>query len=112
MSYDIHGVWDSSNPNVGPYARPHSNLTEIDLGLQLLWRAGVAPENVVLGLGFYGRSFTLSDPSCNKPGCPFSGGAKAGKCSGTSGVLTNAEIKRIIDSKNVKPSYDKEAAVK
>jgi hypothetical protein len=82
------------------------------LGLQLLWRAGVAPENVVLGLGFYGRSFTLSDPSCNKPGCPFSGGAKAGKCSKTSGVLTNAEIKRIIDLKNVKPSYDKEAAVK
>jgi len=112
MSYDIHGVWDSSNENVGPYARPHSNLTEIDSGLQLLWRAGVKPENVVLGLGFYGRSFTLSDPSCNKPGCPFSAGGEPGKCSKASGVLTNAEIKRIIDENNLEPMYDKTAAVK
>jgi chitinase len=112
MSYDIHGVWDSSNKNVGPYARPHSNLTEIDSGLQLLWRAGVKPENVALGLGFYGRSFTLSDPSCNKPGCPFSAGGAPGKCSKASGVLTNAEIKRIIDANDLEPMYDKTAAVK
>jgi len=112
MTYDIHGVWDSSNENVGPYARPHSNLTEIDNGLQLLWRASVKPENVVLGLGFYGRSFTLSDPSCNKPGCPFSAGGKPGKCSKASGVLTNAEIKRVINANDVTPMYDKAAAVK
>ncbi|KAJ5385796.1 killer toxin alpha/beta [Penicillium cosmopolitanum] len=35
MSYDIHGVWDSSSKFTGPYVRPHTNLTEIRLGLDL-----------------------------------------------------------------------------
>jgi GH18 family chitinase len=90
MSYDIHGVWDSASVWAGPYVRPHTNLTEIDAGLQLLWRVNVDPAKVVLGLGWYGRSFTLSDPSCNKPWCTFTAGGKAGPCSGESGILSNA----------------------
>jgi hypothetical protein len=67
---------------------------------------------VVLGLGFYGRSFTLKDPSCNKPGCPFSSGAEKGECTGESGILSNSEIQRIMSANNVKPFFDKEAGVK
>jgi hypothetical protein len=67
---------------------------------------------VVLGLGFYGRSFTLKDPSCNKPGCPFSSGAEKGECTGESGILFNSEIQRIMSANNVKPVVDKEAGVK
>lgn len=33
MSYDLHGVWDSSDP-VGNQVLAHTNLTEID---QLIW---------------------------------------------------------------------------
>jgi GH18 family chitinase len=46
----------------GPYIEPHTNLTEISDATDLLWRAGVTPGKVVLGQGWYGRSFTLSDP--------------------------------------------------
>ncbi|RMD41706.1 hypothetical protein DV735_g3417, partial [Chaetothyriales sp. CBS 134920] len=111
MSYDIHGVWDSSSRFTGPYARPHTNLTQIDEALSLLWRAGVSAGNVVLGLGWYGRSFKLADPRCNRPGCPFSEGAAAGPCSATSGVLTLAEIERIIEDHDLTPQFDQEAAV-
>ena len=52
MSYDIHGVWDNANIYAGPYVRPHTNLTEIDEGLQLLWRVNIDPSKVVLGLGW------------------------------------------------------------
>lgn len=65
-----------------------------------------------MGLGFYGRSFTLADPSCTEPGCPFASGGKPGKCTGTSGVLSNAEIQRIIADKKLKPVFDKTAGVK
>lgn len=51
MSYDIHGVWDAASKAIGPKLGAHTNLTEIDLGLDLLWRAGVKPEKVVLGQG-------------------------------------------------------------
>lgn len=111
MTYDIHGVWDSQNRFTGPYVRPHTNLTEINDGLSLLWRAGVSAGNVVLGLGWYGRSFKLASSSCTKPGCLFLEGAAPGECSKASGILTSAEIHRIIDDKGLNASFDKEAAV-
>ncbi|KAF2969308.1 hypothetical protein GQX73_g4255 [Xylaria multiplex] len=114
MSYDIHGTWDSSNRFTGPYIRPHTNLTEIQDGLSLLWRAGVKPDKVVLGLGWYGRSFTLADPGCHTPNgiCQFTAGAAPGECTGSSGTLSNAEIKRILDSGVGVEGYDATAAVK
>lgn len=92
--------------------RPHTNLTEITEGLDLLWRNKIDPSKVVLGLGFYGRSFTLSDPTCTTPGCPFSGGANPGECTQTSGILSNSEIQAIIKQYDLTPVLDKEAAVK
>lgn len=111
MTYDIHGVWDRDNAYAGPYVRPHTNLTEIDEGLNLLWRVGVSPSKVTLGLGWYGRSFTLSDSSCNRPWCLFSGGGNAGACTGESGILSNAEILRQIASRGLTPQIDTTAGV-
>ncbi|ENH99491.1 glycoside hydrolase family 18 protein [Bipolaris maydis ATCC 48331] len=65
-----------------------------------------------MGLGFYGRAFQLADPSCNKPGCLFKGGATKGACSGESGILSYREIQEIIKNKKIKPIHDKQAGVK
>ncbi|KAI5457374.1 glycoside hydrolase superfamily [Mariannaea sp. PMI_226] len=111
MTYDIHGVWDATIDSLGPYARAHTNLTEIQLALELLWRNNINPERVNLGLGFYGRSFTMKDPSCMKAGCEFSDGAKGGKCTGTAGVLSAAEIEAIIKN-GATVTLDEAAAVK
>lgn len=114
MAYDLHGVWDKASRFVGPYIAPHTNITEIDLGLDLLWRAGVTPDKVVLGQGWYGRSFTLSSPSCNTPNgvCQFSGPANAGPCSNAAGILDNQEIIDIISKNNLQPVWDHTAGVK
>ena len=45
------GTWDAQSIFLGPYIACHTNLTEIDLGLDLLWRAGVEPSKVVMGEG-------------------------------------------------------------
>jgi chitinase len=62
----------------------------------------------------YGRSFTLTDSSCNTPdgSCTFSGGAKEGPCSGASGILTLQEIRDIIKEKDLTPVHDLKAGVK
>lgn len=114
MSYDIHGVWDSTNKFTGPFILPHTNLTEIKLGLDLLWRNGIDPGYVTLGLGWYGRSFTLSDPSCSTPNgvCQFSSGGKPGPCTNSAGTLSNAEIFQVLAQTGAKPSFDSTAAVK
>jgi chitinase len=109
--------------------RPHTNITEIEEGLDLLWRNSVDPSKVVMGLGWYGRTFTLENPSCKSPWCRFQSGGEKGACSGEVGILTNAgkltteaqsrryvlinqEIKRVIKTRGLKPSFDATAAVK
>lgn len=104
MTYDLHGVWDAENsyfpsliliylaPDlhrwIGPVVGAHTNLTEIKSALDLMWRIGVGPSEIVLGMGFYGRSFTLSDLNCVEPGCSFNAGGHPGPCTGTSGILS------------------------
>ncbi|KAL8790427.1 MAG: hypothetical protein Q9213_000579 [Squamulea squamosa] len=110
MTYDIHGVWDSGIKSLGPYAYAHTNLTEINLSLELLWRNNIDPARVVMGLGFYGRSFTMKDPGCMHAGCPFSDGAKGGECTGTPGVLSAGEIQKVIQG-GATMTFDEAAAV-
>lgn len=136
MTYDLHGTWDATDPSIGAVALAHTNLTEIKQTLDLFWRNNVDPDKIVLGLAFYGRSFTLADPSCQSAGCPFSGGAvflspppfsflrfshpldmltfgtqKPGPCSQNSGTLTAYEIRQIIASGATQVTLDPEAAV-
>jgi chitinase len=62
-------------------------LTEIKESVGLLWRNDVPPGKVVLGTGFYGRSFQLNDTSCDTPGCPFGQAANKGDCTDEGGIL-------------------------
>ncbi|KAL5040855.1 hypothetical protein BDW71DRAFT_212703 [Aspergillus fruticulosus] len=114
MSYDFHGLWDQHNDWTGPYLKGHTNLTEAKQGLDLLWRNGVKPENVVMGFGFYGRSFTMLDANCYDPnaGCQFSTSGLPGDCSDTAGILTYAEIQSRNESLNTDTYYDKESTTK
>lgn len=89
MSYDIHGLWDQKSVWTGPFLKGHTNLTEIDEGLDLLWRNGILPEKVVMGYGFYGRSFTMTDTTCSTPpSCTFTGPGFAGDCTNEPGILS------------------------
>ncbi|KKK25249.1 hypothetical protein ARAM_003184 [Aspergillus rambellii] len=111
MTYDLHGTWDSTDPYIGSVVNAHTNLTEIKQTLDLLWRNDIDPSKVVMGIGFYGRSFTLSDPSCNTAGCPFSGGGTPGPCSASAGTLMYSEIQDIVANDGATVTEDKEAAV-
>ena len=112
MTYDFHGTWDMENRWVGPYLNSHSNLTEIKDGLDLLWRNDVKPENVVLGLAFYGRGFTVSNPACTAPGCQYASGSPKQECSKEVSVVLNSEIDDIRARTGATPVFDKDAAVK
>lgn len=101
---------NTQNP-IGSQVLAHTNLTEIDLALDLYWRNSVPPDKIVMGLGFYGRSFQLQDASCWKPGCAFAGAGAQGPCTATAGILSYKEITDIISKTGAKPFYDKEAAV-
>lgn len=86
MSYDMHGSWDIKNRWTGPYANSHTNMTEIQDALDLLWRNNISPSKVTFGMAFYARSFTLESESCKTFRCRVVSGGNAGKCSKTTGV--------------------------
>lgn len=112
MSYDMHGSWDIDNEFTGPWANSHTNMTEIQMALDLLWRNDISPKKVTMGMAFYSRSFTLTDPGCNHLGCRVSSGGNAGRCSDTVGVLLHPEVQEIISEKKLTSTLDRTAAVK
>ncbi|KAH5292828.1 hypothetical protein HBI11_188100 [Parastagonospora nodorum] len=112
MSYDLHGTWDKGNKWTGASLNSHTNLTEVDLAMDLLWRNDVDPTKVVLGLAFYGRAFSMTSETCSTPGCAYESGAQKGKCSREVGILLNSEIDDIIKEKGVNPILYKKEAVK
>lgn len=101
LAYNVQGYWDRLNP-IGSNVYGHTNMTEIKEATNLLWRVGVPPEKVVFGVGFYGRSFTLKDPSCSTPGCPFGEQSQKGPCTGEGGILGYFEIMDIIKGRTLK----------
>lgn len=107
-------MWDQHNKFTGPYLEGHTNISEINTGLDLLWRNGVDPANVVMGFAFYGRSFTLSSPSCSSPGsgCTFSTSGLPGSCTNTGGILSYSEIKSRNNSLSTTTKYDASSTVK
>ncbi|KAJ5956606.1 hypothetical protein N7501_010885 [Penicillium viridicatum] len=111
MTYDLHGTWDQDNA-IGSIIQGHTNLTEIKAAAELLWRVDTDPSQVVMGFGFYGRTFALTDSSCTTPGCQFSGGGDAGSCTDQSGYLAYYEIADILQKDStITPIHDEEAAV-
>lgn len=65
-----------------------------------------------MGIGFYGRSFTLADPGCKTAGCGFTAGGNPGRCSASAGTLMFNEIQEIIDAGDAVVTTDETAAVK
>ncbi|RDH30342.1 hypothetical protein BDQ94DRAFT_161391 [Aspergillus welwitschiae] len=111
MTYDLHGTWDASDVWIGSVMLAHTNLTEIKSALDLMWRAGVDASDIVLGIGFYGRSYTMSDTACYQPGCPFIGAGNAGSCTVTPGVLSYSEIIELMQDEDTEVIWDDTDAV-
>ncbi len=69
--------------------------------LAMVTKAGVPANKLFIGVSSYGRSFKMANPSCTGPTCTFLGArnqspAQAGTCTGTSGYISDAEIRQII----------------
>jgi chitinase len=80
----------------GAKIRPQTDITDINKDLRPLWFDGIRPEKVNLGLAYYGRTFTLADPSCGQMGCGFTAAGPPGKCTDSEGTLSNREIQAMI----------------
>ncbi|RYP87128.1 hypothetical protein DL769_000587 [Monosporascus sp. CRB-8-3] len=118
MTYDLHGQWDAGNQwamdgcPAGNCLRSHVNLTETNLALSMITKAGVPSSMIYVGESSYGRSFKMTKAGCDGPTCTFEGErlwseAMPGMCTDTAGYISNAEIEQIkATTSNVKVWHD------
>ncbi|KAJ5726591.1 uncharacterized protein N7483_007948 [Penicillium malachiteum] len=106
MSYDMNGAWNAESAYIGPYMYGLTNLTEIEEGFDLLWRNNIDPSNVVMGMAFYGRTYTMETEDCYEIGCEFDTTGSAGQCSQTAGILMYPELLGINQTGTSMTYYD------
>ncbi|KAF3160006.1 hypothetical protein TWF788_003433 [Orbilia oligospora] len=119
MTYDLHGQWDYGNKwsspgcPAGNCLRSHVNTTETLNALSMITKAGIPSNKVIVGVSSYGRSFKMTKAGCTGPMCTFTGpasGAMPGRCTGTRGYISNAEINEILRlNPSAKKLYDTES---
>lgn len=84
-------------------------MTETINSLVMITKAGVPSSKVVVGVTSYARVFQMADPNCYTPMCKFTGpgsGATPGSCTNTAGYISDAEIKKIAQTRANKLYYD------
>ncbi|KAL8335759.1 hypothetical protein RB598_009788 [Gaeumannomyces tritici] len=117
MTYDLHGQWDAGNQwatpgcPTGNCLRSHVNRTLTMNALTMITKAGVPSNKILVGVSSYGRSFRMADPGCAGPDCFYLGNrrnseARQGRCTGTAGYISNAEMSEI---GSAKLSYDRDS---
>lgn len=103
MSYDLHGSWDADVDTLGSLVRGQTDIREIGNDTAPLWFDGLDPKKINFGTAYYGRGYTLADPSCSDLLCPFSGPSKPAPCTNFPGVMSLREIQQKINSDGLAP---------
>lgn len=103
MAYDFHGKWESVTGHNSPLYAPSSDSQWrqqlcTDFAADMWVRLGAPKEKIVIGMGTYGRSFTLADPDKNGVNVAAKGGGKAGVYTREEGFLAYYEICEILKS--------------
>lgn len=97
MTYDYHGAWEKQTGHVSPlYGKPDDKYPQYntDYTIQLLIREGADPRKIIVGVPFYGQSFTLAEKSTRLvgEGIAARGPGKPGEYTKQPGMLAYYEI--------------------
>lgn len=105
MTYDLHGFWDGTNANIGTTIRGQAGIDEIQNNTAPLYFDKLDFSKINFGLAYYGRGYTLANPTtCKELGCTFTGPSNPGKCTKQKGVMSLTEIQQMIETEGITPT--------
>nr|QIJ96699.1 chitinase 2b [Glyphodes pyloalis] len=118
MTYDMYGSWD---PVTGHNAPLHSgegdksadpnSLYTVDMAINYWLKAGCPPEKLIMGVPFYGRTFSLTNPDVNSVRAPASGAGIAGQYTATNGFIGYNEFCQKLQTESWTVKTDEKAKV-
>lgn len=117
MSYDYHGSWDKKLGHNSPLYASYADSEEdrrltIDYTVRLYLTLGVPPEKLIIGLAYYGRSFTTQSKSERSFGAQSVGDGKPGESTREAGFLSyGLEICKYVKKENWTRVWSKEHQV-
>lgn len=100
MAYDLHGAWASSTGINAPFKPSEFDVTPDDKQLNVeacinAWiNAGADPSRLILGVPFYGRTFTLANEKNNGLNAPTTGPGLAGPYTREAGMIGYNEVSK------------------
>jgi len=109
MCYDYHGSWDISA--TGAHAAlydPSSNIST-SFGIGSWLHSGVTPDNIVMGMPLYGRSWILKSLEETGIGAPAVAAGPKQNLSSETGVMFFSEIREFIRQKKATEVFDKKS---
>jgi chitinase len=67
-----------------------------------------------MGFAYYGRSYKLADSNCRTMGCSFTAKRRlaAGPCTHSARIMSNREIRKVIQEQKITPYLSSTAMVK
>ncbi|KAJ4447151.1 hypothetical protein ANN_09152 [Periplaneta americana] len=98
MSYDLHGSWETVTGENAPLYPGSTDTTEsartlnVDTAIKYWISKGAPASKLNVGMGTYGRSFTLASTSNTGVGAPTTGPGQAGPYTREGGTLGYNEI--------------------
>lgn len=99
MAYDLHGSWDGVTGQNAPLypssavdISNNQKLLNVDASIKGWIERGADPQKLSLGLGVYGRTYTLASANNHNLGDPVSGAGNAGPYTGEAGMLGYNEV--------------------
>lgn len=97
MTYDYHGAWEQQTGHVSPlYGRNSDKYPQYntDYAMQFLVTSGASREKLIMGIPFYGQTFTLenSNNQLVGEGAPSNGPGEPGEFTKQPGMMAYYEI--------------------
>ncbi|EFA10488.1 chitinase 10 isoform X1 [Tribolium castaneum] len=95
MTYDYHGAWERQTGHVSPlFHRPGDKYPQYNTNftMEYLVSRGAPRGKLLVGVPFYGQSFTLTKGNNHDQGVPSAGPGEAGEYTKQPGMLAYYEI--------------------
>ena len=91
MTYDFHGAWEHVTGHNAPLY-PQSEQLTVSFAINYWINLDALHTKIVMGIPFYGRTFTLSNDNQIEIGAPTIGGGNSGPYTNQVGILNYNEV--------------------